>query len=126
MKQFMMFKAGDRSAIDLWHKPVMKLLRLSIPALLCLGVLGAATASAGPAPSLRIEAVGQLETIYEWTRHRCDPRETVDAPPRAFRDSSGTVHLYASHDTLRQFLGRSLDDVGDIALDVPKCKQDGG
>lgn len=124
MKQFMIFETVCGSAIGLLRKTAMIPSGLSTFALLCLGVLGAATASAGPAPSLGIEVAGQPETIYEWTRNRCDPRETVDAPPRAFRDSSGTVHLYASHDTLRQFLGRSLDDVRYDCRAIRRSTQD--
>jgi hypothetical protein len=66
---------------------------------------------AAEVPTLSVDVTGQPETIYDWNRDRCSAKETVDAPPRAFRDSRGSVHLFASHDTLRQFLGSSLDSV---------------
>jgi hypothetical protein len=75
-----------------------------------LGGASAATCAAEP-PSLRIEIAGETDTVYDWKQDRCGPKETVDAPPRAFRDSHGNIHLFASHDTLRQFVGPSLDSV---------------
>jgi hypothetical protein len=55
--------------------------------------------------------VGDAEVIFDWKRDRCDHTDTPDAPARAFRDYSGTVHLLAVQHTLRQFTGPSLDSV---------------
>jgi hypothetical protein len=66
-----------------------------------------------PAPvlDLQIEVSGAAQTIFDWQRDRCEPTETPDAPPRAFKDADGLVHFYAAQDTLREFVGSDLDKV---------------
>jgi len=88
-------------------------MRTCVEIFLIAWLLGGTCAPARGAvpPSLTIEIMGDADTVYDWKRDRCELKETVDAPPRAFRDSHGTVHLFASHDTLRQFVGTSLDNV---------------
>jgi hypothetical protein len=64
--------------------------RLSVSAFPCFGVFGVAAAlAAGPTPNLVVEVAGQPETISDRSQNRCDPKETVDAPPRAFRMPPG-------------------------------------
>jgi hypothetical protein len=69
------------------------------------------TLMAAPLPQLAVDIVGTFEVVFDWKTERCDRLETVDAPPRAFRDANGGVHLIASHDIWREFVGRSLDTV---------------
>jgi len=87
------------------------MVRSRSPALFIFSAFACAGAQAAEPPNVEIAVVGEPETIYDWSRDRCDAKETVDAPPRAFRDAHGSVHLLATHDTLRQFVGPSLDHV---------------
>jgi hypothetical protein len=76
-----------------------------------LSIVPAGTRSSAAPPEISVRVVGNAEVIYDWKRDRCDETDTPDAPPRAFRDYSGTVHLLAVQHTLRQFTGPSLDNV---------------
>ena len=69
-----------------------------------------ARAAAAPA-ELALTAAGPAETVFRWRTDRCAPDDIPDAPARAFRDATGTVHLFATHFVNRALVGRSLDEV---------------
>jgi hypothetical protein len=58
-----------------------------------------------------VEFTGPEELVFSSSRDGCEPRDIADAPARAFRDVSGTVHLIASHYITRQMTGPDLDHV---------------
>jgi hypothetical protein len=62
-------------------------------------------------PNLNIVVSGPPQVVFDSRRDGCDSTDTPDAPPRAFRDRSGRIHLLAAQHTLRQFIGTSLNDV---------------
>jgi hypothetical protein len=62
-------------------------------------------------PRLAINVASPFEVVSDLKADRCEPSDTVDAPPRAFRDANSQVHLIASHDIWREFTGTSLDTV---------------
>jgi hypothetical protein len=95
------------------HDARMRLLRLAIRIYIA-NVVGAGwpiTSWAATPPRLAVETVGPFQIVFDWKTDRCDPSETADVPPRAFRDASGMVHLAASQDTWREHVGVSLDTV---------------
>jgi hypothetical protein len=69
-----------------------------------------ATVPRGP-PLVSVAPTGPVETVFQWSRDRCETIDTPDAAPRAFRDRDGTVHLIASHFVTREMIGPSLDQV---------------
>jgi hypothetical protein len=62
---------------------------------------------ASPLGSIAI--VGAEQTVFDWSRDACEPRDVPDSPARAFRDSSGHVQLIASHYVNRREVGPDLD-----------------
>lgn len=84
--------------------------RLLVLAAAFAGLLGAARA-AGDGPSgPRFSAESAAETvIFDWTRDRCSRTDIPDAPARAFRDFRGTIHLIATHEDNRAFVGPDFD-----------------
>jgi hypothetical protein len=58
-----------------------------------------------------VQIVGHEQTVFDWSRDACEPRDIPDAPARAFRDSSGQVNLIATHYVNRRFVGPSLNSV---------------
>jgi hypothetical protein len=64
----------------------------------------------GVASPLRSIAItGPEETVFDWSRNACEPRDIPDAPARAFRDAEGRVQLIASHHVNRREVGPDLD-----------------
>jgi hypothetical protein len=55
-----------------------------------------------------MEVKGGPTPIYEFPRQACDRIDLPDEPPRAFRDASGMIHLFATHYVNRQLIGPSL------------------
>ena len=53
--------------------------------------------------------VGAPVLVYDTGRDGCEPGDVPDAPARAFRDASGTIHFFAASATNRAMLGRSFD-----------------
>jgi hypothetical protein len=49
--------------------------------------------------------------LFDGPRDRCEADDFPDAPARAFRDATGTVHLLATHARNRQMLGPDLQRV---------------
>ena len=43
--------------------------------------------------------------MFDWNTQRCATTDTPDAPPRAFRDFLGRVHLIATHEDNRALIG---------------------
>src|ERR1700722_11227962 len=72
------------------------------------------TAQSEP-PLVSVVPIGPAETVFRWSRDRCETIDTPDAAARAFRDREGTVHLIASHFVTREMIGASLD------LARPRC-----
>ena len=54
---------------------------------------------------------GPRQAVLVTPRDSCDPNDVPDAMARAFRDSTGTVHLLAASTDLYQDLGPSLDQL---------------
>jgi hypothetical protein len=87
--------------------------------LLCLITAGAvgwlAAASIAPAeagngePRLTVAATAAESVVFDWDTDRCVRTDIPDAPPRAFRDFTGRVHLMATHDDNRAFVGADFD-----------------
>ena len=78
----------------------------SLPALLL--ACGVANAQE---PTLAVSSTGDVETVFSWARDRCADDDIPDAPARAFRDHTGTVHLIAAHWINRMLTGPQLDAV---------------
>jgi len=55
--------------------------------------------------------VGGAQVVFDSGSSACSPEDTPDAPPRAFRDAAGQVHLIASSYVTRAMLGPTLDQV---------------
>ena len=69
------------------------------------------------APAIAVTAEQTADTVFRWQTDRCSPSDIPDAPARAFRDSSGVVHLIAGHEVNRALVGPTLADAK-IACDV--------
>ena len=92
----------------------------------CVVAVGAGSTFGRSPPNVIVRPVGQPEVLFNWKHDRCDLTDTPDAPPRAFRDSLGTVHLFSAHDTLREFSGPTLDLVRyDCRILHKSAKNDG-
>jgi hypothetical protein len=48
---------------------------------------------------------------FRYASDRCTDTDTPDAPPRAFRDYHGQVHLFATHDDNRALVGRDFNNL---------------
>jgi hypothetical protein len=82
----------------------------TLATLLALASPAAATAQA---PGYRVEVVpdAKEETVYAWSRQRCEEWHIPDAPLRAFRDASGEVVAFASNYRNRPLIGAGLDRI---------------
>jgi len=78
---------------------------------LVMGEAGRAVASETPASTVEFKVTGPVVTVYDWKTQRCEPSDVPDAAARAFRDTSGKIHLFAASDKARPFLGSSLDNL---------------
>jgi hypothetical protein len=72
-----------------------------------VAVLGLCSIAMAADP-LTITVTGSPVTVFQYTTDACWPEDVPDAPARAYRDVSGNVHLFATHNVNRQMLGRSL------------------
>lgn len=80
-------------------------------------ILAVAVAMSGtPAGAVALAIDGPAEAVTVWASDRCAGNDIPDAAARAFRDTTGQVHLFAAH-----FLGRALTGP---RLDVvkPDCR----
>jgi len=65
-----------------------------------------------PAPlDPTIAVTGPIETVYQWSRDRCDFLDWPDMPLRPFRDADGNVQANRSLTTNRRFMGPGLDSI---------------
>jgi hypothetical protein len=74
-----------------------------------LVVLAAATGAAAGEPEMSVPAGTPESLVFDWDRDRCAGTDIPDAPPRAFRDADGRIHLLAAHQDNRQFIGPDFD-----------------
>ncbi len=85
--------------------------------MLLLLVLLAIAAPGDAAPGARpaeFKAVGPEQLVYSWYSDRCDGQDTPDAPPRAFRDFKGQIHLFATHEANRALIGPDFDHLSHV------------
>jgi hypothetical protein len=64
--------------------------------------------SGASSPLRSISIAGPEETVFDWSRDACEPRDIPDDSARAFRDATGRVQLIASHYVNRRELGADL------------------
>jgi hypothetical protein len=95
-------------------------MRRTVPILSSLIFVALAAAQSAPEPdgqqAANIPTVqGVLDSsrtaVFETPQQSCKPNDIPDAMARAFRDSTGTVHLVAASSELFQSLGPTLDTV---------------
>jgi hypothetical protein len=60
-------------------------------------------------PLRSMAIAGPEQTVFDWSRDSCAPRDIPDTPARAFRDDAGRVQLIASHYVNRREVGPDLD-----------------
>jgi len=60
---------------------------------------------------LTFSITGPVETVFQHSTQACEDLDIPDDAARAFRDSTGTVHLIASHYINRAMIGPDLNDV---------------
>jgi hypothetical protein len=57
------------------------------------------------------ELVGSPSTLFSWKKDRCEPEDTPDSQPRAFRDSAGMLHLFSISDKPHALIGPSMGNL---------------
>jgi hypothetical protein len=60
---------------------------------------------------LTFSVTGPMETVFQHSTQACEDLDIPDDAARAFRDSTGNVHLIASHYINRAMIGPDLNDV---------------
>lgn len=82
-------------------------------AVLAAALLAAWPAAGAETDRYRVEIVpgAEEETVFSWSRQRCEQWHVPDAPLRAFRDDRGEVVAFASHHRNRPMTGVSLDRI---------------
>jgi hypothetical protein len=78
---------------------------------LFLGLIGNAAVGQDESGFPTLAVVGTEKVIFDWATDRCTETDIPDAPPRAFRDYAGRIHLLATHRDNRAFVGASFDDL---------------
>jgi hypothetical protein len=78
-------------------------------ALAVLLLLAAAADAAADEPEMSVPAGTPEHVVFDWDKDRCAKTDIPDAPPRAFRDADGRIHLLATHQDNRQFVGPDFD-----------------
>ncbi|WP_156410271.1 hypothetical protein [Bosea sp. Root381] len=83
------------------------------PAAAIAALLALAWPAAAEPARYRVELVpgAQEETVFAWSRERCEQWHIPDAPLRAFRNEAGEVVAFASHHRNRAMLGAGLDRI---------------
>lgn len=63
--------------------------------------------------SVKVETVGNAETVFDHTTDACSPKDVPDTAARAFRDASGHVSLLSTEGTVANYrsIGLTLDAV---------------
>jgi hypothetical protein len=90
----------------------MRWQRASLAGLLAGALVAAGSlAAAEPAPGYRVEIVpgAAEETVFDWSRQRCEQWHIPDAPLRAYRDDRDEVVAFASHHRSRAMTGPGLE-----------------
>jgi hypothetical protein len=67
---------------------------------------------------------GREQTVFSWTRDRCEAADFPDAPARAFRNAEGQVVLISSQFVTRRAVGADLDHVRHQCPTVMSSAQD--
>jgi hypothetical protein len=68
-------------------------------------------ASIGRTSLKPVELSGAQQTVFDWSKQKCDDRDIPDSPARAFRSADGQVHLFATTNTNRALVGPGLNQV---------------
>lgn len=71
--------------------------------------VGFARADSIAEPRLAVAANAPEQIVFNWDTDRCAETDIPDAPARAFRDFAGMVHLIATHQDNRAFIGADFD-----------------
>jgi hypothetical protein len=82
-------------------------MRAILPILFCFTLI--ALSAAQNTPTVTGVLGGPRVPVFVTPQQMCDPNDLPDAMARAFRDSSGTVHLVAAATDLYQSLGPTLE-----------------
>lgn len=72
-------------------------------------LVAAAWPAAAGEPLLAVPRGAAETMVFDWDKDRCAKTDIPDAPPRAFRDFNGDIHLLATHQDNRQFVGPDFD-----------------
>jgi hypothetical protein len=86
--------------------------------LLAAFVLGLASVTAGAVAAetpkhiaeAYLSVTGKPETVFDWSKDRCDREDIPDLAARAFRDADGKVQLIDTHQIWRRSTGPNLND----------------
>jgi hypothetical protein len=65
-------------------------------------------------PTIKGVLDGSRSVVFDTATESCELIDIPDAPARAFRDYTGTVHMVASHYIMRQSLGPTLESAKHI------------
>lgn len=68
-----------------------------------------AVAPTGTGPHL--EAYGELETVFDWSKDSCELDHHADLPARAYRDENDQVNLIISNIKSRRMVGPDFDNL---------------
>lgn len=80
-----------------------------------IGLLGSMASGAAARQTVhrqagvRIVVTGGKQTVFDWSKQRCEDLDLPDLPARAFRDAHGRVQLIAAHYIDRRLVGRDLN-----------------
>lgn len=80
--------------------------------ILVLSLFGGSFCLAAPpqiVSSLHVNASGPMETVFDWSRMRCEDWDVPDVPMRAWRGADRQVHAIASHFRNRVMTGPTLN-----------------
>lgn len=83
----------------------------SAPLLAALLPASLAVATENPRYRLELAPGAPEETVFDWSKERCQEWHVPDAPLRAFRNDRGEVVAFASHYRNRALIGPSLDRI---------------
>lgn len=76
-----------------------------------------------PPPTLSGSVIGLRQVVFD-ARNNCEEIDSSDAPARAFRDSAGIVHLFATHYVARAMIGPDLNTLHHTCDVVYRSPQD--
>lgn len=63
----------------------------------------------GPGPHL--EAYGEIDTVFDWSKDSCELEHHADLPVRAYKDDDDQVHLLISNIVSRRMSGPDFDNL---------------